>query len=145
MVINIMLTRLLSALICAVTVLVTAQLLPNAAQAHGGHDHAVAVTSPDHVTNTGLHGVDATGSAKTQRAAEHTEVAPSDTIPATPSGACTGSCCGNGVACCGAAFLFPPAVALPDIDIGRQPAITASSAPSGIDPDALRKPPKSLA
>jgi hypothetical protein len=142
-----MLTRLLSALICAATVLVTAQFLPNVAQAHGGHDHAnsVAFTSPDHVTNSGLHGDDAAGSAKTKRAAEHTEVAPSDTIPATPSGTCTGSCCGNGVACCGAAFLFPPAVTLPDIGIARQPVITASLGPTGIDPDALRKPPKSLA
>jgi len=137
--------RLLSALIFAVTVLVTAQFLPNVAQAHGGHDHAVAVTSPDHVTNSGLHGADAAGFAKTKREAEHTEVASSDTIPATPSGACIGSCCGNGVACCGAAFLFPPAVTLPDIGIARQPGITASSAPTGIDPDALRKPPKSLA
>jgi len=149
MVTNMMLTRLLSALSFVVTVLVTAQFLPNVAQAHGGHDHTlsrVALAAPDHDTG-GVDRIGAPNSAKTKRAAEHTEIASAlfDTDPAAPSGSCNGSCCGIGASCCGAAFLFLPAAALPEIGIARQPVIPASSAPPGIDPDALCKPPKSLA
>lgn len=144
-----MLTRPLAALICAATVLVTAQFLPGVAQAHGGHDHAnsVSAVSSANVTDPTSNGVDLAGPINPEQAAPRTEFvsASPDSIPNAPAGACNGSCCGKGAACCGAVFLFPPAVALPDVDIARQPVIAASSAPPGVDPDALRKPPKSLA
>ena len=145
-----MLTRPLAALICAATVLVTAQFLPSLAQAHSGHDHAsnnVAVTSSANVADLASHGIDPAGPTNPERSEPQTEFvsASPDNISTVPAGACNGSCCGKGTACCGAVFLFPPAMALPDVDIARQPVIAASSAPQGVDPDALRKPPKSLA
>jgi hypothetical protein len=142
-------TRPLAALICAVTVLVTAQFLPSVAQAHSGHDHAsssIAVTSSN-VADPASRAVDPAGPTDPGRSEPQTEFvsASPDSIPTVPAGACNGSCCGKGAACCGAVFLFPPAVALPDVDIARQPVVAASSVPPGVDPDALRKPPKSLA
>lgn len=136
------LKRQLLTLLWAAAVLIAAQFLPSVAQAHAGHDHAshsVAVAVPDRL-------VDADKSAEAERAAAPTELASVDsgTIPAAPSSGCNGSCCGTGNACCGAILLFSSA-ALPDVGAGRQPVGTASSAPPGIDPDALRKPPKSFA
>ena len=147
-----MLARPFTALICAVTVLVIAQFLPSLAQAHSGHEHAsnsIGVTLAN-IADPASHGVDPAGPAgpsNPEQAAPQTEFVSAfpDSIPNAPAGACNGSCCGKGAACCGAVFLFPPAVTLPDVGIARQPVITASSAPTGIDPDALRKPPKSLA
>jgi hypothetical protein len=136
------LKRQLATLLWAATVLAAAQFLPSIAQAHAGHDHAshsVAVALPDRPADTDK-------SAEAEQAAAPAELASVDSnaTPAAPSGGCNGSCCGTGNACCGAILLFSPA-ALPDVGVGRQPVGTASSAPPGIDPDALRKPPKSFA
>jgi hypothetical protein len=136
------LKRQLATLLWAATVLIAAQFLPSVAQAHGGHDHAsqsVVAALSDHV-------VDPAKSAEANRTTAQAEVASVDfgTIPVAPSGGCNGSCCGTGNACCGAILLFS-SVSLPDVGVGQQPVGTASSAPPGIDPDALRKPPKSFA
>ena len=141
--INLMaLKRQLATLFWAATVLVAAQFMPSIAQAHAGHDHtshSVAVAFSDRLA-------DPDKSADAERAAAPAELASvnSNTIPAVPSGGCNGSCCGTGNACCGAVLLFSSAT-LPDVGVGQQPVGTASSAPPGIDPDALRKPPKSFA
>ena len=141
------LKRQLAALIWAATVLIAAQFLPSVAQAHAGHNHASHSVAAAHDVAAALSGhvVDSAESAKAERAAAPTELASvnSNTIPAAPSGGCNGSCCGTGSACCGAILLFSSA-ALPDVGVGQQPVGTASSAPPGIDPDALRKPPKSF-
>jgi len=131
------LKRQLAILLWAAAVLIAAQL-PSVAQAHAGHDHA----APSAVAILSVHDADP---AKAKRAAAPAELSSVEDriIPAAPSsGNC--SCCGTGSACCGAIYLFAPAV-LPDVSIERQPVGTASSVPPGIDLDALRKPPKSFA
>ena len=142
------LKRQLAALIWAATVLIAAQFLPTVAEAHAGHDHASHSVAAAHGVAAPLsdHVVDPAESANAERAAAPTELASvnSNNIPAAPSGGCNGSCCGTGNACCGAVLLFSSAV-LPDVGGGQQPVGTASSAPPGIGPDALRKPPKSFA
>jgi hypothetical protein len=134
--------RQLATLLWAAAVLIAAQFLPSVAQAHAGHDHA----SPSVVAALSDHVADPAKSAEAKRAAAPAELASVDfsTIPAAPSSDCNGSCCGTGNACCGAILLFS-SVSLPDVGAGQQPVGTASSAPPGIDPDALRKPPKSFA
>jgi hypothetical protein len=137
------LKRQLTALIWAAAVLVAAQFLPGVAQAHSGHDHAshsVAVASSELSAEPAK-------PAEATRAAAVTELASadSDAMPAAPSGGCNGSCCGTGAGCCGAALLFSPSAALPKVGVARQPIGSASPIPPGIDPDALRKPPKSFA
>lgn len=136
------LKRQLATLLWAAAILIAAQFLPSVAQAHAGHDHA----SPSVVAALSDHVADPAKSAEAERAAEPAELASVDSsiIPAAPSNGCNGSCCGTGNACCGAVLLFSSA-ALPDVGVGQQPVGTASSAPLGIDPDALRKPPKSFA
>lgn len=136
------LKRQLAALIWAATVLIAAQFLPSVAQAHAGHDHAshgVEFAISDRIADTGK-------SPEAERATVPTELLSldSNSIPGAPSGGCNGSCCGTGAACCGAVLLFSSAT-LPDIDVGQQPVGVVSSAPPGIDPDALCKPPKSFA
>ena len=142
------LKRQLAALIWAATVMIAAQFLPSIAQAHAGHDHASYSVAAAHGVAAALsdHVVDPTESAEAKRAAAPTELTSveSNTVPAAPSGGCNGACCGTGNACCGAVVMFS-AAALPDVGVGRQPVGTASSAPPGIEPDALRKPPKSFA
>ncbi len=136
------LKRQLSTLLRAAAVLIAAQFLSSVAQAHAGHDYA----SPSVVAALSDHVADPAKSAEAKRAAAPTELASVDssTIPAAPSSGCNGSCCGTGNACCGAILLFS-SVCLPDVGAGQQPVGTANSAPPGIDPDALRKPPKSFA
>ncbi|MGE3148556.1 MAG: hypothetical protein AB7K04_05750 [Pseudorhodoplanes sp.] len=136
------LKRQLATLLWAAAVLIAAQLLPSFAQAHAGHDHAsqsVVAALSDHVA-------DPAKSTEAKRAAASAELASVDssTIPAAPATGCNGSCCGTGNACCGAILLFS-SVSLPEVGAGQQLVGTASSAPPGIDPDALRKPPKSFA
>ena len=136
------LKRQLATLFWAATVLIAAQFLPSVAQAQAGHDHAllgVAISLSDRVTDTDR--------SEAERATAPTELlsVDSDNIPAAPFGGCNGSRCGTGTACCGAVLLFSSAATLPDVGIARQPVDAAGSAPRGIDPDTLRKPPKSFA
>ena len=136
------LKRQLATLLWAAAVLIAAQFLASIAHAHAGHDHV----SPDVTAALSDHVADSAKSDEVKRAAVPAELASADstTIPAIPSGGCNGSCCGTGSACC-CAILVLSSAALPDVRVGQQPVGTAMSAPPGIDPDALRKPPKSFA
>ena len=141
------LKRQLAALIWAATVLIAAQFLPSVAHAHAGHDHASHSVAAAHGVAAPLsdHVVDSAESAKAERALTELASVDSRTIPGAPSSGCNGSCCGTGNACCGGAILLFSSATLPDVGVGQQPVGTASTAPPGIDPDALRKPPKSFA
>ena len=142
------LKRTFAALIWGATVIVAAQFLPSIAQAHAGHDHASysVVAATGGATASSDQAIDSTELAEKKREVTPTEFTSvdSNTIPAGSSGGCNGSCCGTGSACCGAILQFL-SVSLPDVRAGRQPVGSGSSAPPGINPDALRKPPKSLA
>ena len=96
-----------------------------------------------HATHTG------TSISKRQVAAEKAELtltsSPRADEPApTQNGGCTGGCCGNGIGCCGAA-IAAACSSLPDFRDPQAPIPLVSHSSSGIDPDALRRPPRTLA
>jgi hypothetical protein len=59
-------------------------------------------------------------------------------------GSCTGGCCGAGAGCCGAALIGSIA-ALPDIGSVLSGTTPVVDRRSGIDPDGLARPPRTLA
>jgi hypothetical protein len=59
-------------------------------------------------------------------------------------GGCAASCCGAGAGCCGA-VLPAPSPASADLRTARRLPCPALDRRGGVDPDALRKPPKLLA
>jgi hypothetical protein len=139
------LKRHLAAVIWAAVLVVAVQCAPGIALAHGGHNHAPA---PHAVPSPSDEDVPQAGGDAAQNAAPSMEIAAPDrrVDPATtPSGACNGSCCGKGTSCCGPAL--PPAGAAGPPLHCRAPPPFEGGGPmrSGIDPEALPKPPKSFA
>lgn len=136
------LKRWLMALIWAGMVLLGAQYSAGAAQAHAGAGHGtpgVAELSRD---------VDAYSDAQEPRKysalTEIASAAPSVNPASAPSSPCTNACCGTGSACCGGAVMFS-SPALPDGCRARPPAGSRwFSIPLGTNPEALRKPPRSI-
>lgn len=60
------------------------------------------------------------------------------------TGNCVSGCCGNGLGCCGA-VMFTAQQALPDFAYDREVAPFDLDYGTGINPDALKRPPRILA
>ena len=136
------LKRRLASWIWVAIVVIAAQCLPTAAQAHAGDGHA----SP---------GLSATSSGYTDDRAEAPVVkghsalaafasAASNIDPAlAPSDCGPSACCGTG-GLCGGVLLFDSTASLCEDSHARPVAAPSCSAPPGVTPDALGKPPKHL-
>ena len=128
----------MSGILGAAILVIVLTLAPSVAQAHAGHEsHAPAQVPAQDPQAT----VD---KAQYQEAvaSEDAELASSGQLG---PGACLGHCCdGASHACCG--FLLPQG--LNDhgpVWLKSSGRIGSTPAPSGLTPDALRKPPKSFA
>ncbi|HVG52524.1 MAG TPA: hypothetical protein VM867_12900 [Xanthobacteraceae bacterium] len=67
-----------------------------------------------------------------------------DTPASAPEQGCIGGCCGIGIGCCGAALAgSPPTLLRPERAAEILPLIFER--PSGLDPEALARPPRPLA
>jgi hypothetical protein len=136
----------LASLIWAAIFVIAAQFGADSAFAHAGHsrNHVGASQSAMvHATHKG------TSISKLQVTAEKAELtvtsSPRADEPApSQTGGCTGGCCGNGIGCCGAA-IAAACSSLPDFRDPQAPIPLVSYSSSGIDPDALRRPPRTLA
>jgi hypothetical protein len=136
------LTHNLAGLISAAFVVLALQLVANPALAHAGHDHSVPATSSS-ASRLDHH--------QTSESAEQPAIEPDlaavdhqDQPTPAPSTGCTGGCCGVGMSCCGA-VLPVSASGSPDLSGLAAVLATVCDQLAGIDPDALTRPPKSLA
>jgi len=130
----------------AVFVIAAAQFAAGPAWAHSGHSHDHSATA--HSAAQFSH--DSKTVAKAQHTASETvdvSVSTKDRgeRPAQPqSGGCTGGCCGYGVGCC-AAMLAASSSSLPNFPAHQQIVSTGFERGSGLDPEALARPPRTLA
>jgi hypothetical protein len=136
----------LATLIRAAIVLIAAQFVAGLASAHPGHAHGNPAVS--HLS--GAHGIYQSHAPKEaesaqSRRAELSVVSLDDLeLPAcAQSGGCTPGCCGHGVGCCGAA-LAPVSQSLPSPRAHEQLFSLTYDRGSGLDPDALARPPRIL-
>lgn len=136
----------LASLIWAAIFVIAAQFVASSAFAHAGHsrDHlGVSQSSTIHAGHKGK------SISKLQAAAEEAELSltwsqRADEPAPTQTSGCTGGCCGNGIGCCGAA-MAAVSNSLPDFRVQQAPILLNSHSNSGIDPEALRRPPRTLA
>jgi hypothetical protein len=137
----------LASLIWVAILVIAAQFAATSSFAHAGHSRDHVGPSPSSIVHA-LH----TGTSISKRqaaAAEKAELtltsSPRADNPApAQTGGCTGGCCGNGIGCCGAA-IAAVCSSLPDFRDPQAPIPLVSHSSSGIDPDALRRPPRTLA
>ena len=135
--------RQLAAVIWAAVLLIAVQFVSSVAQAHAGHSHAptvVVTPSTDDIAQRVSVDEAENASASVEISAADRSIDPD----AAPSGSCNGSCCGNGVSCCGPALLPASADAPPLTCKASAPPGLGDPMRSGIDPEALPKPPKSF-
>jgi hypothetical protein len=135
----------LARLIWTAIFVIAVQLVAGPASAHRGHFH----------THSPAAHVSATQSAdqgrlviKTQLVAEQADIfvgTPDqpDLPVSTQSGGCPGGCCGSGVGCCGAA-LAVSSNSLPDVRAMVAVVLFAFRRSSGMDPEGLARPPRTL-
>jgi hypothetical protein len=140
-------SRGLASLIWAAVFVIAAQFVVDAAFAHPGHSHDASLSRP----SAAHHEVDRSKLAPVPQVVQEqnenlsvTSLQGGDASAPAQSGGCTGGCCGKGIGCCGAvitAALHP----LPDLRAkdARIPLIIQRS--SGIHPEALRRPPRTIA
>lgn len=152
----------LATLIWAAILVVAIQFVPSLALAHSGHDHH-AGTATASVPGGHHHGHGAAGHADMNavhaqigvahhdigvKAAEPAQVivaaSDADEGDGSPPASCIGGCCGISFGCCGAVLAGAPPD-LPDSGGGDDVVAALYARPSGIDPDALIRPPKPLA
>jgi hypothetical protein len=137
----------LASVIWATIFMIAAQFVASTAFAHSGH-------SPDHLAvsqSLTPHGTHQTKSMSQPQVLEAENAnlsvasSPSGDVPApAQSGKCTGGCCGNGIGCCGAVIAASLNL-LADLGARDSGILSAAHPNSGIDPEALRRPPRTIA
>ncbi len=130
--------------------LIAAPWLAPAAQAHNppvrhlhiGHVHI------GHVHVSPAHAVPAEASAPeaAERGAVHELRVASSELPADPidTGSCAIGCCGPGVSCCGSALLMAAPGDTPPVLRKLMLGFEQPAAGAGVEPEALRKPPRTF-
>jgi hypothetical protein len=137
----------LVALIWAAAFVVAAQFVAGAALAHGEHSHqhhSQAVHTPaGQVQQSGAVSSEIRLVQWQQSARTFAATILSEHAACTPGG-CIGNCCSAGIGCCGAALVgtFSP---LPDVSRVKETTAVIFVRRSGIDPEALARPPRPLA
>lgn len=140
----------LQVLAVAVALIAAPWLLP-AAQAHNamaGHVHVGHVhVAPSHADAAPDVAADETSAPAAERGAVHELRVASGESPADPidTGGCAVGCCGPGVSCCGSALaIIAPPGGMPPPLRALMLGFASPAAVAGVDPEALRKPPRSL-
>lgn len=140
----------LTALIWAAIFMIAAQFVASSASAHSGHSHDHSMPSHSSSVTPLPHDSDAINEAQLIRSEKaEPSVSTSERVklpaPSSKSGGCTGGCCGNGISCCGGAVLTSCSNCLPDFRTQTEIVSLAFEYRSGIDPEPLRRPPRTLA
>lgn len=138
----------LAALIWAAIFTIAAQFVATSASAHSGHSHDHSAALHSSAVAPLPHDGDVSKEVQLVRSekAELSVSAPEGVkLPSPPqSGGCIGGCCGNGISCC-SAVLASCSNWLPDFGAQKEIASLAFEYRSGIDPEPLRRPPRTLA
>lgn len=128
---------------------IAAHFFTGSALAHMGHGHGHSAASHSPGIQLSEHASPSTRSTVQLAKLEQTdpslsmpEGADMAVIPHT--GGCTGSCCGNGIGCCGAVLAVAPSL-IPERQPQQKTVAFALDSQSGIDPEGLRRPPRTLA
>jgi len=127
----------------AAVLLCAAWLAPSLASAHTGHAHDAPAPAAIEAPIAPTAAVEQTGATAVARI----EIArPASTAADRDDGGCAGHCCGGtaGVTCCAAA-LVPEASPTPPFARSQTFRLARAGALLGLPPEALPKPPKSLA
>lgn len=154
-------------LIWAAVLVIAAQIFAGSAFAHNGHlrDHGAANHHPatylSAARDPAIHGIAVENSspdhawhdvrspkkdyaAQSQSADVILTAADSSESPLdTASSGCRAGCCGTGIGCCGA-FLADASNAFPDFEPAKKIISFVFEYSSGIDPEALMRPPRTL-
>ena len=137
--------------IVAAVVLIAAFAVPSLARAHDGHAHhgpgaAQATPAAPDMTRTRHARAERTVASRVAVTVALSTARNSATGAAGVVTACGGSCCGDaaGMACCGAA-LAPEPFCIPLLHVSASLAIPRAPPLPGLPPEALPKPPKSIA
>jgi hypothetical protein len=142
--------RRLATMIWAAIFVIAAQFFAGPAFAHASHSHGHSTAAHSSAVQVSNHAPTSTFSAVRLPGLGHADLslsAPPEgaDMPVVPqSNGCTGGCCGNGLGCCGAVL----AVALspiPDTGSKRETVSHALNSESGMAPEGLRRPPRTLA
>lgn len=136
--------RRLAAMIWAAIFVIAAQFLAGSALAHAGHSHGNSTaSSAAQLTDLGKASI---GQTARLEQADLSLITQDDTdMPVIPQpGRCTGGCCGNGIGCCGA-VLAAASNSVPDDRPQQETVSLATDSHSGVDPEALARPPRTLA
>ena len=141
--------RRLAAMIWAAIFVIAAQFFAGSALAHVGHSHghsSAASSSAVQLSNQVSPPIHSTAQVAWL---EHDNLSLSTSedadMPVVPqSRGCTGGCCGNGLGCCGAVLAVAPSP-IPEKGPQRETVSHALNSEPGIDPEGLRRPPRTLA
>lgn len=133
-------TQHLQRLIGAVIVMIACLAASPAAFAHAGHEHTDAAAVSSNTVPVIEVGTPVDADRGVAAAAESRAEA-SPAIPASKSKRCTGGCCTSSHACC--AFNLPINAGPPYSLNGDIRAVIEPPLRDGLDPEALRKPPRS--
>jgi hypothetical protein len=134
--------------IAAAVVLIVAFAVPSLATAHEGHAHHPSRAAQPAPRSLDMRAADMRGHEQRVAASATALSAPRGSAN-TAAGAvtpCGGNCCsgGTGMACCGAA-LAPESFWIPLLQASAQLGIPRAPPLPGLSPEALPKPPKSIA
>lgn len=138
----------LAAMICAAIFVIAAQFFAGSALAHAGsHGHSTgahssAVQLSDHASTSTFSTVQIAGLGQVDLSLSTPEGGDMPVVP--QSRGCSGACCGNGIGCCGA-VLAAASNPAPNDRPQQETVSLASDRHSGIDPEALARPPRTLA
>lgn len=129
-------------ILAAAIALIAAYLVPSAAEAHAGHHHsepavaAVQVASPEQSRSADLLDL-----AEVEEAAVVT--LRSDAVRRAKG--CSGFCCGTGTTCCAHALTAEAGALTPARSATRIARPSEFALRPGVDPEALPKPPRTIA
>ena len=141
------LRQAISGAIWAAILAIALQFVPTPALAHTGHAHHTgdvsALAHHEHGPAV-FHQKAATRAAQPLSLPASLSAVPDSAEDFTFVGACTGGCCGTGAGCCGAALIGSIAE-LPDIGSAVRGTTPVVDRGSGVDPDGLARPPRTLA
>jgi hypothetical protein len=141
------LRQAISGAIWAAILAIALQFVPTPALAHTGHAHHTgdvsALAHHEHGPAV-FHQKAATRAAQPLSLPASLSAVPDSAGDFTFVGACTGGCCGTGAGCCGAALIGSIAE-LPDIGSAVRGTTPVVDRGSGVDPDGLARPPRTLA
>ena len=136
--------QLVHMLVAAIT-LIAAYLVPSSADAHGNHLHEFPAVSASELASAGRPDVPAVTAQDASASPDEVSARRALAGQLVPVKGCNGLCCDTGVACCLHALAPEAGGVVPQCKAVRPARLPNLFARPGIDPEALPKPPRTIA